>query len=188
MKKILTIFSMVAMIACIMCSSASAAESIPRCDIASSTYPVHIYSTYDGRYYCFAMAELPSNRTATYTGHQVVLQGTDPVKYMKAVYYGGNWALEGAYESKYYEDVVAVNIGCDLYQSDVNIYDTSGELFFPLPPSLPEVVEELTILEGQNLGTEVVGTMSNLVPYGVGCLALLTGLVLLSRKLPIFLH
>ena len=78
--------------------------------------------------------------------------------------------------------------------SAYNLYDHNGALyltgdngFFPVPP-LAEQIQGVTLetLEGQTI-PEVTGTMKTLALCGVGCLALLTSLVLLSRKFWTFL-
>lgn len=194
MKKIFTIFSMVVMIACIMCSSASAASYPPACDPSAmgDNATLLVYATYDGSYEAYGFHPTYAERcTFTWNGHQVVAKNThktEPVYFYKYVYKNGAWSKNGTGQITAGNSSTLVNIGWEVYASDFSIYDTDGELFFPKPPSLPEVVQELTEEGSQSLGVETVGVMKTLVPFGVGCLALLTGLVLLSRKLPIFLR
>ena len=75
----------------------------------------------------------------------------------------------------------------DLYDNGGKLAITGDKSFFPVPP-LAEMIQEVT---AETLGGETVpavtGTMRTLALCGVGCLALLTGLVLLSRKFWTFL-
>lgn len=71
--------------------------------------------------------------------------------------------------------------------SDVKSYGgnwASGEVFFLRPLTLPEVVQSAVTEQAQT----VAGTMVTVAVCGVGCLASLTALVLLRKKLFLFLH
>lgn len=71
--------------------------------------------------------------------------------------------------------------------SDVKSYSgnwANGEVFFLRPLTLPEVVQSAVTEQAQT----VVGTMATVAVFGVGCLASLTALVLLRKKLFLFLH
>ena len=66
---------------------------------------------------------------------------------------------------------------------------SANDSFFQQPlPSLTETVEELTMEQSMVVQNQTVGVMKILVPCGVGCLALLMALPLLSRKFKIFLR
>ena len=186
MKKFLLVISSVALMVCTLMVTASASEYYYYDGDGSYT----IHASYDTYYSAYVFNSLPDDVSFIYNGNQVTVYSRSEIPYTEYRYNHntGSWEVWGHMFTSAGKTVSLVNIGWEVYQSDVNIYDSNGELFFPLPPTLPEVVEELTQMEGQTLTSEVVGTMSNLVPFGVGCLALLTGLVLLSRKFLIFLR
>lgn len=78
-----------------------------------------------------------------------------------------------------------------VFLSTAAVYDTSGNLFFQAPPApqpgLGEVVEGLTLTQGEAVRNQAVGVIKILVPFGVGCLALLTALPVLKKVFHRFL-
>ena len=82
----------------------------------------------------------------------------------------------------------APNVSSLLYVDDeAVIFDGNGDIVFPHPVLLPELVMEIQGVESQRLHQEVVGVMMTLILCGVSCLALLIILKLFGRVLHRFL-
>lgn len=76
--------------------------------------------------------------------------------------------------------VVSSDFFSNIVYSSHDIYNNTGELFFQKPV-------ELLTLKAVSLVPMVRKQMKMIVPVAVSCLALLVGLVVLRKKLPIFL-
>lgn len=72
----------------------------------------------------------------------------------------------------------------DVVYSSVDILDTDGNLFFGVPPATLEAQIMAMVAETiPDLQTDLMTKITTIVPYGIGCLALLISLVLLVKVL-----
>ena len=89
----------------------------------------------------------------------------------------GGWAYDSVNSLRSFTFVADT---LNFVYSTVDIYDTTGNRFFPLP--LWEMMGQVTQGEMTGLQTETAGTMRILVLCGVGCLALLVVLSLFGKR------
>lgn len=187
MKKFLSIFSMVALMVVVLVVPASAASYPPSLGIEGQV----VYSTYNGSYQAVHFYKsLPVS--FQWTGHQILAYPGYSSAYYQVYNWDAStqsWVTSGNQtEFTNGETAVAMNIGWTLYNCTDDIYDTNGELFFPFPPDLSEVVQTLTLEQGKVTLGQALGVMKTLVPCGVGCLALLMAFPVLRKGLLRFLH
>lgn len=186
MKKFLTMFSLMAVVVMSTCIPAFAVSYPAFTDFGSTEN--YMIVTYDGDYKAIKYSDI--DLTFTWNGHQVVCKNNTKDTHFAFVVYdyeNGSYVPSSNIQCAAGSTVTCVNIGWDVVYSDNDIYDTNGDLFFPLPPDLPEVVEELTVVQGMSVAEKVVGAMKILLPCGVGCLALLMAFPVLRKGLLRFL-
>lgn len=101
--------------------------------------------------------------------------------------------IDGVWTYKGEQTVTASGIGTIIADvksfkyTTADVYDrNSGELVFPLPLALHQIVGAVAETEAEKLGIQAVGTMGTLTLCGVGCLALLMGLSLFGKVFQIF--
>lgn len=117
---------------------------------------------------------------ALYSDNRITVTFDNRVGHTQYRLVDGEWIEHSPYSLIYDSHAINFASGSSVLSSDWNIYDENGDLFFQNP--LWMEMDLVTQGEMEALKADLAGTMKILTVCGVGCLALLTVLVLFGKR------